>query len=56
MMPYKRSACSGTDDVMHWEQSAGTNLEVGWAKHIGLTILGPFDMAEEIPVPRRWIL
>ena len=40
----------------NWEQSAGTNLEVGWAKHIGLTILGPFDMAEEIPVPRRWIL
>ena len=40
----------------NWEQSAGTCLEVGWAKRIGLTILGPFDMAEEIPAPRRWML
>ena len=40
----------------NWEQSEGATLEVGWAKHIGLTILGPFDMAEEIPAPRRWIL
>ena len=40
----------------NWEQSEGTTLEVGWAKHIGLTILGPFDIAEEIPAPRRWIL
>ena len=39
-----------------WEQSEGANLEVGWAKHIGLAILGPFDTAEEIPAPRRWIL
>jgi len=40
----------------NWEQSEGATLEVGWAKHIGLTILGPFDIAEEIPAPRRWIL
>jgi hypothetical protein len=40
----------------NWEQSEGATLEVGWAKHIGLTILSPFDIAEEIPAPRRWIL
>jgi hypothetical protein len=40
----------------NWEQSAGANLEVGWARHIGLAILGPFDLPEEIPAPRRWIL
>jgi len=40
----------------NWEQSAGTKLEVQWAKCIGLTILGPFDNPEEIPAPRRWML
>ena len=48
--------CDAMLVLPNWEQSAGTNLEVGWAKHIGLTILGPFDMAEEIPAPRRWML
>ena len=47
-------------DAMHllpnWMQSEGTNLEVRWAMFRGLTILGPFDLPEEIPAPRRWML
>jgi len=37
-------------------ERGGQPSKSGWAKHIGLTILGPFDIAEEIPAPRRWIL
>jgi hypothetical protein len=56
ILKHLEPGCDAMLVLPNWEQSAGTNLEVGWAKHIGLTILGPFDMAEEIPAPRRWIL
>lgn len=48
--------CDAMLILPNWEQSAGTKLEVRWAMHRGLTILGPFDMVEEIPAPRRWML